>query len=233
MDKGRVLIVEADVDIAKMLQIYLSSHGYEILIAYESQQALLICRTKLPKVILLDIHLPQLERYLDSLQRHNRTKYIPVIDIVPQDRGSSPIDKFVTLPVDLEELKQRLETAIILSSQKWPTHPLTNLPTGKLIEEQLQDAKKANEARILLFCSLVDIVDSYRINQLIIFLADVMLETLETHGHENDFIGHPSDTEFILITDLHTAPQLRSAISQRFYDQMGTAAKLYFREMNL
>ena len=59
MGKGRILVVEDDVDISKMLRIYFDSQGYEVLIANRGNDALEICRRKLPNVVVLDIQLPE------------------------------------------------------------------------------------------------------------------------------------------------------------------------------
>ena len=61
MGKGRILVVEDDIDISKMLRIYFDSQGYEVLVANRGNDALDICRTKLPNVVVLDIKLPDID----------------------------------------------------------------------------------------------------------------------------------------------------------------------------
>ena len=57
MNKGRILVVEDDLDIANMLRIYFDSQGYEVHVAARGSDALELCRKKLPHVVVLDIML--------------------------------------------------------------------------------------------------------------------------------------------------------------------------------
>ena len=57
MKKGRILVVEQDPDVSKMLQIYFDAMGYEVLTTQALATALHLCRTKSPFVVLLDIQL--------------------------------------------------------------------------------------------------------------------------------------------------------------------------------
>ena len=80
MGKGRILVVEDDIDISKMLRIYFDSQGYEVLVATRGNDALDICRTKLPNVIVLDINLPDIDGYevCRILRSNTRTKHLLV-----------------------------------------------------------------------------------------------------------------------------------------------------------
>lgn len=63
MGNGRILVVEDDIDISKMLRIYFDSQGYEVLVANRGSEALETCRRKLPNVVVLDIQLPDIDGY--------------------------------------------------------------------------------------------------------------------------------------------------------------------------
>ena len=144
MGKGRILVVEDDIDISKMLRIYFDSQGYEVLVANRGNDALDTCRTKLPNVVVLDIQLPDIDGYevCRTLRNNTRTSYVPIIFLTQKDERSDKIaglelgaDDYITKPFDIEELKLRVEGAIRRSQREALTHPVTNLPAGKLIEE--------------------------------------------------------------------------------------------------
>ncbi|HSJ54358.1 MAG TPA: response regulator, partial [Anaerolineae bacterium] len=63
MSKGRLLVVEDDFDISNMLRIYFDSQGYETIIATRGEEALDMCRRKLPNLVILDIMLPDINGY--------------------------------------------------------------------------------------------------------------------------------------------------------------------------
>jgi CheY-like chemotaxis protein len=234
MGKGRILVVEDDIDISKMLRIYFDSQGYEVLVATRGNDALEVCRRKLPNVVVLDIQLPDIDGYevCRRLRHNTRTSYVPIIFLTQKDERSDKIaglelgaDDYITKPFDIEELKLRVEGAIRRSQREALTHPVTNLPAGKLIEEQLKRVKDSAEAWRLLYFGIRNVsafreaVGPIHVNEVLIFLADTMREALEAHGTMNDFIGQASDNDFIIITTPEAAPLICKQIAARFDEE--------------
>jgi DNA-binding response OmpR family regulator len=231
MGKGRILVVEDDVDISKMLRIYFDSQGYEVLIANRGNDALEICRRKLPNVVVLDIQLPDIDGYeiCRSLRSNTRTSYVPIIFLTQKDERSDKIaglelgaDDYITKPFDIEELKLRVEGAIRRSQREALTHPVSNLPAGKLIEEQLKQIKDSVERWRLLYFGIRnmtafrEVAGPIHVNEVTIFLADLMREAVEANGTMNDFIGQASDNDFIIITTPEAAPVICKTVTRRF-----------------
>jgi CheY-like chemotaxis protein len=231
MGKGRILVVEDDADISKMLRIYFDSQGYEVLVATRGNDALDVCRTKLPNVIVLDINLPDMDGFevCRILRNNTRTSYVPIIFLTQRDERSDKIsglelgaDDYITKPFDIEELKLRVEGTIRRSLREALTHPVTNLPAGKLIEEQLKTVKESSDLWTLLYFGIrninafKEIAGPIQVNEVLIFLADIMRETVEEYGTMNDFIGQASDNDFIILTTTSAAPQICKTVSKRF-----------------
>ena len=245
MGKGRILVVEDDTDISKMLRIYFDSQGYEVLVAKKGQEALDICRTKLPNVIVLDINLPDIDGYdvCRVLRSNTRTSYVPIIFLTQRDDRSDKIaglelgaDDYITKPFDIEELKLRVEGTIRRSLREALTHPVTNLPAGKLIEEQLKSVKESTEPWVLLYFGIrnanafKEIAGPIQVNEVLIFLADIMRETLEEFGTMNDFIGQASDNDFIIISTSEAAPAICKTIIRRFDEESSVFYPFSVRE---
>lgn len=234
MGKGRILVVEDDLDISKMLRIYFDSQGYEVLVATRGGDALDTCRTKLPNVVVLDIQLPDIDGYevCRSLRSNTRTSYVPIIFLTQKDERSDKIaglelgaDDYITKPFDIEELKLRVEGAIRRSLREALTHPVTNLPAGKLIEEQLKRVKDAAEPWTLLYFGIrnvnafKEIYGPIQVNEVLIFLADIMREAVEVNGTLNDFIGQASDNDFIIISTPKAASAICKTVTERFNEE--------------
>ncbi len=245
MGKGRILVVEDDTDISKMLRIYFDSQGYEVLVAKKGQEALDICRTKLPNVIVLDINLPDIDGYdvCRILRSNTRTSYVPIIFLTQRDDRSDKIaglelgaDDYITKPFDIEELKLRVEGTIRRSLREALTHPVTNLPAGKLIEEQLKNVKDSVEPWVLLYFGIrnasafKEIAGPIQVNEVLIFLADIMRETVEEFGSMNDFIGQASDNDFIILTTAEAAPVICKTVIRRFDEESNVFYPFSVRE---
>ncbi len=245
MGKGRILVVEDDIDISKMLRIYFDSQGYEVLVANRGEEALEICRKKLPNVVVLDIQLPDIDGYhvCRSLRSNTRTSYVPIIFLTQKDERSDKIaglelgaDDYITKPFDIEELKLRVEGSIRRSQHTALTHPVTNLQAGKLIEEELKRIKDSTEAWCLLYLGIKN-VDAFKeavgpihMNEVLIFLADIIREVIEANGTLNDFVGQASDNDFIIITTPEAAPTICNQVTQRFNKESNIFYPFRFRE---
>jgi DNA-binding response OmpR family regulator len=246
MGKGRILVVEDDADISKMLRIYFDSQGYEVLIATRGNDALEVCRTKLPNVIVLDINLPDMDGFevCRILRSNTRTSYVPIIFLTQRDERSDKIsglelgaDDYITKPFDIEELKLRVEGTIRRSLREALTHPVTNLPAGKLIEEQLKSVKESSKAWTLLYFGIrninafKEIAGPIQVNEVLIFLADIMREAVEEYGTMNDFIGQASDNDFIILTTTSVASQICQTVSKRFDEESNVFYPFSIREI--
>ncbi len=234
MSNGRILVVEDDPDISKMLKIYFSSQGYDVLAEMRGRPAIDTCAQKMPNVVILDINLPDIDGYTvcRELRGSLRTKHIPIIFLTQKDERSDKIkglelgaDDYITKPFDIEELKLRVQGAIRRATYENLTNPTTSLPSGKLIEEHLK-AIKSREDWTLLYIGIKD-MDAFKeiqgivaLDDVLRFLATIITEAVEKHGTLNDFIGHAGSNDFLLVTRPDLAPALCREITQRFADEV-------------
>ena len=77
----RVLMVEDHPDIADLYQLKLQLDGYRVAVASDGAAGLRLARSFLPDLILLDIHMPQLDglQVLTALREDEATDDVPVV----------------------------------------------------------------------------------------------------------------------------------------------------------
>ncbi len=77
----RVLMVEDHPDIADLYQLKLQLDGYRVAVASDGAAGLRLARSLAPDLILLDIHVPQLDglQVLAALREDEATDEVPVI----------------------------------------------------------------------------------------------------------------------------------------------------------
>lgn len=223
-----------------MLRIYFNSQGYEVFVANQGQDALNICRTRSLGIIIFGVSSPDSDSYqvYSALSSNIRTRHIPFVFLIHmsgQERKISELklntEDVVVSPFNIEKLREHIERKLHGSL----THPVTNLSTMKLIEEQLNIAKHVTEHRLLLYCNIRRTAAATPLaeNEILISLAGILYETIETYGGPNDFIGQSSDNDFLVITGPQAASTIRDMITQRFNEQMGQSASLSWRQVNL
>jgi CheY-like chemotaxis protein len=77
----RVLMVEDHPDIADLYQLKLQLEGYRVAVASDGAAGLSMARSLIPDLILLDIHMPQLDglQVLAALREDTATDDVPVV----------------------------------------------------------------------------------------------------------------------------------------------------------
>jgi two-component system KDP operon response regulator KdpE len=117
-DHARILVVDDEVGIQRLVRANLAARGYEVELAGDGESALEIAARRTPDVILLDLMLPDIDG-LEVLRRLRGWTNVPVI--VLSARGEDRIkvhaldagaDDYLTKPFSVEELLARLRVSL-------------------------------------------------------------------------------------------------------------------------
>ena len=234
MSKPRLLVVEDDQDIANMLKIYFTSQGYEVDLATRGEAALEKTRQHLPHLIVLDIMLPDIDGYTvcERLRTNTRTSHIPIIFLTQKDERSDRLrglelgaDDYITKPFDIEELRLRVQNAIARAERERLTDARSGLPAGRLIEDHLRKIIRQSgwalmDIRINHFDAFRDVYGFVAANDVLRFMAMLLSEVVDELGTPNDFVGHPGDENFVLVTSEEAAGLIRARLKERFAQEI-------------
>lgn len=232
MSNGRtILVVEDDFDIANMLRIYFSGQQYEVQIAPRGNDALTMTRKQLPDLIILDIMLPDMNGYdvCRELRTTSRTSHIPIIFLTQKDERSDKIiglelgaDDYITKPFDIEELKLRVQNAIRSVEIQVNRDPKSGLPKGQIIEDELRALMHAEhdwtyiDVKLNNFESFYEVYGFVARDEVKKFMTRLISEVLNEQGTKDDFVGHPADDNFIIITHMGDPDKLKHRLVERF-----------------
>jgi DNA-binding response OmpR family regulator len=115
----RILFVEDDRSIARLVQLYLEQHGFVVRCFYDGPSGLEAVAELDPEVVILDIMLPGLDGVglLKALRREENS--VPVIMLTARDTPQDKIhsldlgaDDYLAKPFDMGELLARLRALI-------------------------------------------------------------------------------------------------------------------------
>lgn len=107
-----ILIIEDDLNFAKILQGMVKERGFEALIAADGESGLAMARRFQPNAIVLDVMLPHIDGWgvMRSLKDDPRTRHIPVHFITCLDDRQKAMAMgaigFATKPVTMEQLNE-------------------------------------------------------------------------------------------------------------------------------
>jgi two-component system, OmpR family, alkaline phosphatase synthesis response regulator PhoP len=113
MDKKRILVVDDERHIVRLVQVNLERAGYEILTAYDGVEALEKVKTEMPDMVVLDVMMPRMDGFevLKNLQSDPRFQNIPVIMLTAKAQDAdifkgwaSGVSSYLTKPFNPREL---------------------------------------------------------------------------------------------------------------------------------
>lgn len=130
MDAGRILIVDDEVPIRRLLRTTLTAQRFDVVEAGNAAAALTQLQQDPPDLVLLDLGLPDRDG-LDLLRDIRALSQVPVIVLSSRDQESGKVqaldggaDDYVTKPFGAEELMARIRAALRHRLQQQGARPV-------------------------------------------------------------------------------------------------------------
>lgn len=110
--KGRILLVDDDPLIIRMYEYRLRHDGYDVILAFDGEKAIIEAKTQIPDLILLDLMMPKMNgvETLKFLKKEHDTKNIPVI--VLTNLGDDPSYVELTKKMGANDYLIKAETSL-------------------------------------------------------------------------------------------------------------------------
>lgn len=113
----KILVVEDETTISRILSTILTANGYQVIIAENGQQALTMASSHCPDLILLDLGLPGLDG-LEVIHRLREWTGTPILVVSARDQEEEKVrafdmgaDDYITKPFGTSELLARIRAA--------------------------------------------------------------------------------------------------------------------------
>ncbi|MDB5427443.1 MAG: phoB [Phenylobacterium sp.] len=116
-----VLVVEDEDSLATLLQYNLQKEGYDVALAGDGEEALLLVDERLPDLIVLDWMLPKISgiEVCRRLRQRNETRNVPIIMLTARGEESDRVrgldtgaDDYVVKPFSMTELTARIRAVL-------------------------------------------------------------------------------------------------------------------------
>lgn len=227
--KSKILIVEDDLDVAEMLNAYFRVQGYEVFTVNWGEDGVRAAQTVLPDLVILDIRLPDIDGYevARRIRTDRRTNEIPIIFLTEKRERVDRLqgfevgaDDYITKPFDVQELRLRVRNALKRVSQGSLTNPVSGLPEGPLVEERLSEV--IHKSGWALLHISISYLESFREAYGFVASDDVLRaislmvhNTMKETGSAEDFIGHISPTDFVVVVSPANMPPFQERIKSR------------------
>jgi DNA-binding response OmpR family regulator len=125
---SRVLVVDDDPGIVKVVRAYLEQAGFDVLVAYDGKKALHIARHDKPDLVVLDLMLPEMDGW-DVCRALRKESDVPIIMLTARVEETDKLvglelgaDDYVTKPFSPRELAARVRS-VLRRSGAMPAEP--------------------------------------------------------------------------------------------------------------
>ena len=211
--RHKIFVVDDDVELVDMLSAFFSAQGYDVATAGWGEEAVAQIQKQGPDVVLLDIHLPDIDGYeiCRRLRQSRRTQHLPIIFLTERrERGDrltglelGAVD-YITKPFDIQELRLRVRNSLRRSSLHSLHNPITGLPEGQLVKEQLEAFLKTPDWGIV-FASVRGL-DTFRDRYGFVAADDVVRAVglmigsiIQGEDGAETFVGHSDSEDFVIL----------------------------------
>src|SRR5438034_1808670 len=117
-EKSRVLVVDDEPQITRVLRTVLSSQGYQVRVAAEGETALSNFTEWRPELVITDLYMPRMDG-VELCRRIRAVSAVPIIvlSVKGEERTKvealdSGADDYVTKPFGIDELMARVRAAL-------------------------------------------------------------------------------------------------------------------------
>jgi len=120
MSKGRILVVEDNMDNYELVRFVLERAGYDVFLAVNGRDGVAAARLQKPDLILMDLSMPEMDGWIatEKIKTGIATKEIPLYAItahtLPRDRFravQAGCDGYISKPIHVESFLEIIHAA--------------------------------------------------------------------------------------------------------------------------
>ena len=223
----KILIADDDEDIVRFVEVNLRLEGFDVVTAFDGEQALHNAYDAHPDLILLDVMMPKVDGFevCQRLRSDGRTKNISIIMLTAKSLSADKVvgltagaDDYMIKPFDPIELIARVKSALRRSKEMRAINPLTQLPGNVQIQDEVTHKVQGGQSFAVMYIDIDDFKafnDYYgflRGDEAIKLLARCASESVSEHGGAEPFVGHIGGDDLVAVVEAGVAEKTAAAL---------------------
>ena len=142
MNMDRILVVDDDRDIVRLVRSYLEKAGFQVLTAYDGESALRVLRTEKPQLLILDLMLPDRDGWdvARLVRADSNIAATPIIMLTARVEDNDKIvgleigaDDYITKPFNPREVVARVRALLRRTQRQQESQVPQRLRVGQLV----------------------------------------------------------------------------------------------------
>lgn len=242
--RKRILVADDSVLTNKITSDILRRSGYEVINAYDGEEALELVQKERPDLVLTDIVMPKMSG-LDIckvIRDDPAYNLMPIIILTTKAQEEDKLkglelgaDDYIIKPFNERELLIRVKNLFKRIDRNRLANPLTGLHGNLDITMEMTRRLDSGEDFAVLYIDLNNFKaynDYYgfsRGDKVIKLLADIITGICHKIGNTRDFVGHIGGDDFVVITTIDKM----EILSQEIIDTFDSSIKLMYNEEDI
>ena len=227
----RLLVVDDDPFIARLLEIELAAAGYAVRVANDGQQALDMVRRDPPDLVITDVMMPHVDGFelTRMLREDPATATVSVIILTARGLSADKLegfaigaDDYIVKPFDTPELLARVRGVLRRTKDMRDESPLTGLPGNVRVQEEIESRVEGGVEFALLYVDL-DSFKAYndrygfgRGDDVIRALGHLLVDVTTELAPDDHLVGHLGGDDFVAMVSPDAAALIAETLIQRF-----------------
>lgn len=226
MQPSRITILSSDSELASHIQLRLHSKGYQAVSMPCIDSPIGVFYTDPPDLLIVDLFTDPEYAFgiISALRGDNFFSVIPIIGLLKTLENSfldwelCPIDDFIALPIEFNELFSRVALALFRLKRIFDNNPLTRLPGNTSIQLAIESALGTSTSVCYLdinnFKPYNDAYGFSHGDEVIRMTARIIFNAVRDSG--GGFCGHIGGDDFVFIVSLDKAESVCKTIISHF-----------------
>lgn len=231
----KILVVDDEEHIRKIVKFQLEKAGYDVDTAEDGVLALKAIDVSPPDLVLLDLMMPNMDGYevCKRLKSNYQTNHIPVIMVTAKANLENKLQGFedgandyIAKPFAITELLVRVKNVLQWSQLQRQANPLTGLPGNVAIEREVERRLAGKGGFVFMYADIDNFKafnDYYgyrRGDDAIRLTAEIIVEAVKVAGDSDDFVGHIGGDDFVIVTTPKKSDAIGSAVVNAFDERI-------------
>ncbi|WP_165000406.1 response regulator transcription factor [Anaerophilus nitritogenes] len=190
MDKRKILIVDDDIYICELIEMYLKKEGYKVCVAYDGVSVIEKFKEETPSLVILDIMLPKMDGW-DVCREIKKISNVPIIMLTAKGDTFDKVlglklgaDDYIVKPFEPRELIARVEAVLRRMGEKPVTTRSIILPNLSIDTDLYR--VKINDKIIVLPPKEMELLYFLVKNKNIVFTREQLIENIWGFDFEGD-----------------------------------------------
>jgi diguanylate cyclase (GGDEF)-like protein len=237
----KLLLIDDEAQFRFMTKLGLEANGFTVLEASDGNEGLEILKSERPDLVLLDLNMPEPNGHsvCDIIKNDDSLRHMPVIILTTSEDLSDKLrrleggaDDYITKTTDPKERAARIRATIRRNLQNLDSNPLTHLPGNNKIQEMITKCMRSGDKFAVAYTDL-DNFKAYNDNygfkkgdEVILYTAQLLRNTINSQGRSNDFLGHIGGDDFVIIS----TPEIIKKIGEEIIKRMDQGIGQYYNQ---